>query len=200
MSTFVRLTAMALLAALAAAIQPTPAMAQLGYCEKGDRIWHSDADCLKASWRNKKWPKRNRYDAQNLCSEYGTVVAKVDIEHHVDTTWYLTNGSKKGAGVHNDYDVKGIYCCPDLGDTLCNLSDITTERCKALFAESSASETCRYGVGSGGTTEIKLKGKKCEVTRHCNNGRYYQWTSITVKFGDTNDLHNCGGNLQVGAC
>ncbi len=124
------------------------------------------------------------------------MVAKVDIEHHIDTTWLLTNGSKMKGGVHNDYDVQGIYCCQDSGDGLCNMSDITVENCAALFKESFASATCRYG------DDVGLEDNKCKIARSCYNydDGSYVWNSITVKFGDTNDLENCSGKLKVGRC
>ena len=204
MSTSMRIGVVALLAAFAAIVLPAEPRAS---CTSGDRIWHGDADCLKASWRNKKWPKKNRYDAQNLCSEHGTVVAKVDIEHHSDETWTLADGNKKSGGVHNDYDVRGIYCCSDSSD-LCNKSDITINLCWVKFVHSGVNATCK-------NASMDLTDDyKCVVSAQCKyrerltdpDDPHQAWavrwedTSITTTIKYLEELRNCSGTLKTSAC
>ena len=204
MSTSMRIGVVALLAAFAAIVLPAEPRAS---CTGGDRIWHGDADCLKASWRNKKWPKKNRYDAQSLCSEHGTVVAKVDIEHHKDETWTLITSIKETGGVHNDYDVKGIYCCADLSD-LCNKSDITESVCRTRFAKSPADENCK-------DEDISVTDDhRCNISAQCeyhepfgdpdtpNRGWIVRWNdaSITTTIKHVDELRNCDGTLKASDC
>ncbi len=192
MSTFARLTAMAL---LAAAMLPTQAMAQMGFggCTGSDRVSHADADCLAASFRNKKWPTKNRYDARSTCADYGTVIALIDIKDLTDIEWTLKGSTtRRGSSLNK---IRGVYCCQDRADRLCNKSDATAANCLKLFKDSAAWDTCGWGTD----TEIK-DTTKCRIATTCQFGDRYFWSEITVKFGDANDVNNCNGFLKLGDC
>ncbi len=64
-------------------------------CTGSNRIDHSDAECLHGWWDNNSWPRESTFGAQNLCPDWGTVVAKVDIAGTSDRTWHLANGDKR---------------------------------------------------------------------------------------------------------
>ncbi len=197
MSTSTRLIAMALLTALAAAILPRQAAAQIpGDCDNAYRVDHGQSECLQAWWKNSKWPDRptTSYGARNLCSEYGKVVAKISRKGIVDTQWTLKGSNERTGG--STAKVKRIYCCKDLSD-LCNKSDITGKKCTDFWNDSEAKDSCSYPGG----WYIKVKDKKCALRVQCADpwgGHHIN--EITVKFGDTKALHNCNGTLQVGKC
>ncbi len=190
MSIVARIGAVALLAGAAIGVAPAGSQAS---CTGSDRIDHGEASCLKASWRNKKWPARNSFDAQNLCSDYGRVVAKVDIEHHKDKTWYLDNGNKKSDSVLHEYDVRRIYCCDDLSD-LCDDDDKTGERCIELLNRSSAGSTCVEAKAS-------ISGTNCKFYVKCRmEDGHYRENKRTYTMSETRSLYNCGGSLSKTAC
>ena len=92
-------------------------------CGVRDRIKHEDSDCLTAKWDNHyNWLNHGRWKIKSECSNYGKVVAKIDIKHTWDEEITLSN-SEWQSGDTDLYNVRYIYCCADLSD-LCNRSDI----------------------------------------------------------------------------
>ena len=89
-------------------------------CEWSYRMNHSNSDCMHGWWDNSPpastgYAMGSKYGVQSFCSNYGSVVAKIDISGGSDRTWTLNNGSKqRGGSVWNN--VSGIYCCIDKGD------------------------------------------------------------------------------------
>ena len=95
-------------------------------CNISDRIKHGDADCLSASWNNNhNWLNHGKWKIKSECSNYGRVVAKIDIKDTWDETITLYNDSWK-KGDTDLYNINYIYCCADLSD-LCNKSDLGIE-------------------------------------------------------------------------
>ena len=76
---------------------------------------HHSVTCLHGWWDNTPpastgVPIGSTFGAQNYCSSYGTVVAKVNINNESDKEWTLTSSSKRrGRSTWNN--VSGIYCC-----------------------------------------------------------------------------------------
>ena len=88
--------------------------AHAGSCEGSDRIDRDDAECLDANWNNRKdLLSRGEVWATNKCSDYGTVVVKVDIKSAKDKTWHLDHGNKKKEGT-GLFDTRKVSCCADL--------------------------------------------------------------------------------------
>ncbi len=169
-------------------------------CGSGQRVSHRDAECLRAKWDNNTLPTPNTVEAQNLCSDYGTVVAKIDSKGRPDDTWSLTDGeTRKSARL---YRTDWVYCCRDLSD-LCNKSDIVNaDSCLDQFLASPASETCSR-------THARVAGSdECMIVTECKPFKPIAGapppesiiTSITASWSDTANIHNCGGLLRVGAC
>ena len=160
-------------------------------CGKSKRMQHRNAECLEASYKNRGWLKDSYAKAKNKCTEYGKVVAKVDIRHHWDRTWHLNDGDERE--YKNDWQhIRGVFCCTDLSD-LCNKSDIVTPvSCGTKFRESPASATCDAGFGVNDKTE-------CVFTAHCNGGDG-ETMHLVVAWPDAADLHNCDGTLTAGPC
>ena len=188
-------------ALLAAALMLLPATTAEASCSTGNRVDHRDAECLSASWKNRGVLKKSPYHVQNMCPEYGKVVAKVDLKSAMDRTLHLDDGSQRdGTTIHR---IRGISCCSDIGE-LCNRSDIVTDAgCVAQFNRvSSAAWTC---VDETASAAISGENYNCTVTARCE-GRHdpvfhqYRTTSITVPWLDLGDVNNCYGNLRRGPC
>ena len=99
--------------------------------------------------------------SQNMCPEYGKVVAKVDLKSAMDRTLHLNDGSQRdGSTIHR---IRGISCCSDIGE-LCNRSDIVTDAgCVAQFNRvSSAAWTC---VDETASAAISGENYNCTVHR-----------------------------------
>ena len=87
---------------------------------------HSNADCLDASWDNDPaarirfiidgaLPASSRYSATNTCSQYASMVVKIDLdtgsdEIGSDGIWTLDSSSTRH-GSASLADVENIYCC-----------------------------------------------------------------------------------------
>ena len=89
-------------------------------CEWADRIDKDAAECLSGGWQNQAWPNKDTAWVRNECSELGTVVAKVDRKDAPDwTKWLEGDGRVNFSGSQGN--IRGIYCCSDLG--ICNEAD-----------------------------------------------------------------------------
>ena len=130
-----------ILGLLAFALIVAFASAAYASCTGSNRITRANAECLHGWWDNNTWPSKSTFGAQNLCPDWGKVVAKVDIEAASDRTWHLANGDKRRGSTSNS--VRNIYCCKDLGDEMCNKEDrVSVASCKTQFEASDADDDC----------------------------------------------------------
>ena len=158
---------------------------------------------MDARWNNRDPFQRNTFEVRNLCPEYGTVIAKVDLDGAMDRTLHLDDGGRRtGSSLHR---IGWIYCCSDVGG-LCNRRDMDTDAgCLARFERmSSAAQTCVHATASatpvGGV-------RSCTVTAHCERIAHHVpgqlpwvYSSITVPWTDLDDVANCDGTLTLGSC
>lgn len=160
-------------------------------CGNSQRIDHNDADCLEADWSG------THSQAKNTCSEYGTVVAKVDLRVCVDDTYTLTDGELHKRS-HDYCRVRKVTCCKDLSD-LCNKADLVSdESCGEQFSRSPAADSCR-NVSAGLDDD---DDDQCVIDAECrtwSSGPYLP-ASTTVSWLDTDDLNMCDDGLEVGEC
>ena len=157
-------------------------------CGNSQRIDHNDADCLEAVWGGSDSRVRN------TCSEYGTVVAKVDLIWCVDTEYTLTDGHVHARG--HGCLVRKVTCCKDLSD-LCNKADLVNdESCGEQFSRSPAADSCR-NVSAGLDDD---DDDQCVIDAECRTGSSgpYQPASTTVSWLGTDDLNMCDDGLEVG--
>ncbi len=78
---------------------------------------------------------------------------------------------------------------------------VTQADCEAAWNSASARLTCSSG-------SITLSGGQCRIVKECQHyedtdaGTHLAQKSndVTVPLDDVDDLHNCDGNLWVGAC
>ena len=168
--------------------------AHAGSCGSSQRIEHIDAECLDAKWKNRGWLKKNTFEVENECPNYGKVVAKVDIKSGTDWTIHLTDGDKVKKWDYNE--IREIHCCEDLSD-LCKKSDIVTaDSCLSRFMVSHASGTCTNPSAS-----VKSHTYECEIAAECETSNQGgQPASITVSWPKTDDVRNCNGTLQTNSC
>jgi hypothetical protein len=81
------------------------------------RIPHGEADCLSASWDNAG--TGSTYSVQNLCSDYGTVAARITVEYdsarpsgyNAYSATRLLSGSSSFSTTLTHADVTNVYCC-----------------------------------------------------------------------------------------
>ena len=187
-----RLIGLMALAVLAAtALAPGSAYAA---CGSSNRIASSSANCLNASWDNGThlWTHSSA-SARNVCSDLGTVVAKVDIRGATDWTWHLTNDTtRQGTSDHN---FRGVYCCSDLSD-LCSISDIVNATsCTTQFDSSPASDTCN-------NVSMSRSTKNCVVTADCleaTGSTDRNTSALKVYYHHTDEVQNCHGDLMKGS-
>ena len=126
---------------LAFALIVTVAGEAYASCTGSDRVSRDNAECLSGWWDNNTWPQNSTFGAQNLCPDWGKVVAKVDISGASDRTWHLADGSKRRGSTSNS--IRNIYCCQDLGDKMCNKADmVSAASCKTQFEASAADDDC----------------------------------------------------------
>ena len=177
--------------------------AYAGSCERGQRIDHNDAGCLRAEWDNNTnlWSE-GKVEAQSKCSDYGTVVVKVDRKAATDYTWHLTNNRTRHKST-GAIDVRGVYCCSDLSD-LCDKSEVDDDSCLDRFRSSSADDTCKNESASiDGLHQCTIEAD-CETYQQTSLSgdpqTWYEEASITVHWSDVDDLHNCKGELELGGC
>ena len=187
-------------AVLAVALVLGSAGAAEASCGKGNRVNHRDAECLSASWNNRGVLRKSPYRVRNMCPEYGSVVAKVDLASAMDRTLRLDDGeSRDGSTIHR---IRGISCCSDTGE-LCNRSDVLTDAgCLARFRQvSSAARTCRSA-----TATYSGETRTCTIAAECLQADPkvvlfpYMPTGIVIPFPELDEVHNCGGLLRRGPC
>ena len=99
------------LALLASLLFASPSLAK---CERHQRIAYRDVPCLNAKVVNHWWLK-NRYEFQNLCSDHGKIVIKVDLRHAKDKHITISGGGK-GKG-YSDHHIRSLTCCTDLSSS-----------------------------------------------------------------------------------
>ena len=168
-------------------------------CGSGNRVDHRDAECLSASWNNRGVLRKSPYHVRNMCPEYGTVVAKVDLKSAMDRTLHLDDGEERdGSTIHR---IRGISCS-DIGE-LCNWSDALADAfCLARFRQvSPAAGTCRNATAtfSGGNNTCTIAAE-CLMADPEHVLFPYMPTGIVIPFLDLDEAHNCGGRLRRGPC
>ena len=172
-------------------------------CEKSKRISRRDSECLNAWWDNSDGIGSNFFHVQNMCSDYGSVVAKIDLKGAMDRTWTVNGeGWRHGNSLHR---VREISCCSDKS-TLCNRSDVVTEAgCLARFLERSpAAASC---IDATAAPPISVGNYNCTVIARCPRHSIYglgpvdyRQTRITVDYLELDEVNNCAGTLRRGSC
>ncbi len=180
-----------------------PAAPANAACDGNKRVDHRNAECLDAWWDNRGVLRKNRYRVQNMCADYGKVVAKVDLKSARDRTLHLTNGNRRyGRTLHA---IRGVSCCADLGN-LCNRSDVVTDdTCRRRFLASPAASYC---IPRSITAKASISGDnyRCMLSARClkqpggENRPYYVPSMITVQWLDAPKVKNCNGWLTLGDC
>ena len=182
-------------------------------CWGDNRVTFHHTECLHGWWDNNSWPKKSTFGAQvqNDCHLWGTVVAKVDLASCSDKTWHLNNTNKRRG--KEACQVRGIYCCKDIGD-LCARDDmVTRENCEGEFNKSPASDTCRPSGGttytSGSTSPVNITSSvdnssctvhaKCEYTADDGSTQEKQ-SSLELFYLSVKDMVNCDGVLKHQSC
>ena len=152
---------------------------------------HRDSECLEASWDNNSWPDATSYQVRSVCSDYGKVVAKVDIKDGSDHTLHLNNSNwRRDSGW---YRIRWIYCCTDIGD-LCNRADMHTDAsCREGFEDNDDLDDCTLDAGSTGA---HANGNQCVFSASCldDDGQPNQTTGSTERY-NVKRLLNCDGVL-----
>ena len=174
--------------------------AAMAACSKGNRVDHRDAECLSASWNNRGVLRKSPYHVRNMCPDYGTVVAKVDLKSAMDRTLHLDDGEERdGSTIHR---IRGISCCSDIGE-LCNRSDVLTDAgCLARFKQvSPAAGTCTNATAaySGGNNTCTIAAD-CLWADPDRVVHPYKHTRILVPFPDLDEVRNCYGRFKPGPC
>ena len=186
-------------ALLAAAFMLLPATTAEASCSTGNRVDHRDAECLSAWWKNRGLLKKSPYHVRNMCTEYGKVVAKVDLRSARDRTIHLTDGLPRDGDTR--HRIRGISCCSDIGE-LCNRSDIVTdEGCAARFNRvSPANGSCWKETA---TAVISGDNYDCRISAMCmisGTMFLYRHSSISVPWLDLDEVRNCDSRLTRGPC
>ena len=177
-----------------------PATTAEASCSKGNRGDHRDAEFLSASWNNRGLLRKSAHHVLNMCPEYDTVVAKVDLKSAMDRTLHLDDGDQRdGSAIHR---IRGISCCSGIGE-LHNRSDMLTGvGCLARFEQvSPAAGTC-----TNATATFSGENRTCTIAAECLMADPehvlfpYMPTGIVIPFLDLDEVHNCGGYLRRGPC
>ena len=85
-------------------------------CSQSNRLDHKDVDCLHGEWHQlARLLGGARWGLTSYCSEYGTVVASVDVKDHLDDKVYLGN-TRTYKNELFFYDVRAISCCINESD------------------------------------------------------------------------------------
>ena len=182
----------AAIALLAGALLLLPENAEASQCSRGERVNHRDAECLYAWWKNRGLLKKSPYHVSNQCSEYGRVVAKVDLVSASDRTIHLIDDIPRDGDTR--HRIRGISCCSDMG--ICNRADAVTDAgCKAQFMRvSMASKQC--GAITASAT-ISGDDYSCTITAKCDTTYY---STVTVPFVALANVQVCHGMLRPGPC
>ena len=190
----------AAIALLAGALLLLPENAEASQCSRGERVDHRNSECLYAWWKNRGLLKKSPFQVRNQCSEYGKVVAKVDLAWASDRTLHLIDDIPRDGDTR--HRIRSISCCSDISD-LCNRSDVVTdEGCLARFRQSPASKKCWNASASAA---ISGDDYSCNVSADCE---YFDWgmqrlqrhTNITAPWLELDDVNNCSGWLTRGMC
>ena len=189
-------------ALLAAAFMLLPATTAEASCSTGNRVDHRDAECLSAWWKNRGLLKKSPYHVSNQCSEYGKVVAKVDLVSARDRTIHLIDDIPRDGDTR--HRIRGISCCSDTG-ALCNRTDVVTDAgCLARFMQvSPAARTC---ARPRAIAAISGENYNCTISAECwmtvPPPEFYPYmpTRISVPWLDLGDVRNCAGHLTRGPC
>ena len=191
----------AAIALLAGALLLLPENAEASQCSRSERVNHRDAECLYAWWKNRGLLKKSPFHVRNQCSEYGKVVAKVDLASASDRTLHLIDDNPRDGDTR--HRIRGISCCSDMG--ICNRSDaVTDEGCLERFRRVSPAIQNRNCRDYTATAEAG-ENLQCTVTAQCDVGVHpfipmYKTTSVTVPFVDLDDVRDCGAVLTHGIC
>ena len=182
----------AAIALFAGALLLLPENAEASQCSRAERVNHRDAECLYAWWKNRGLFKKSPYHVSNQCSEYGKVVAKVDLASASDRTIHLIDDIPRDGDTR--HRIRGISCCSDMG--ICNRADAVTDAgCKAQFMRvSMASKQC--GAVTASAT-ISGDNYSCTITAKCDMTYY---STVTVPFVALANVTKCGWRLSPGPC
>ena len=98
-------------------------------CDSGwRRVVHGDSTCMHAWWNNDYLGGANHgFDVavRSYCSDYGTVVAKIDTIDGRDRTWHLNDGeTRRETGMA--VKTRNVYCCWDISD-LCFKNEVEAD-------------------------------------------------------------------------
>ena len=180
------------IALLAGALLLLPENAEASQCSRAERVNHRDAECLYAWWKNRGVLRKSPYHVSNQCSEYGKVVAKVDLASASDRTIHLIDDIPRDGDTR--HRIRGISCCSDIG--ICNRADAVTDAgCKAQFKRvSMASKQC--GAVTASAT-ISGDNYSCTITAKCDTTYY---STVTVPFVALANVTRCGWRLSPGPC
>ena len=157
-------------------------------CTGGNRISFRSAECLAADWENTDYFFGSSFAARNLCPDYGTVVAKIDLKSASDKTWHLRDGNTRSGESHGK--VRWIHCCRDLSE-LCNYSDVVTSAsCRTEFNKSTAANSCTLAL------DPAASGKNCNFVLRCGD------STVVASEGYLNvhELGRCSSGSVQTAC
>ena len=171
-------------------------------CGPSQRIALNDAECLSGGFENRTWPRKDIAWVKSECSDYGTVVAKVDRKDAPDwTKWLEGDATENMSGSQGN--IRAISCCSDIGD-LCNKEDvINPQNCLADFKRSVAG-TARIDVRDASspkkvtdvTVTSNAEDETCTIggnvtIRDPSGNLHTRWAEITVNFRHAINLKVC---------
>ena len=163
-------------------------------CGGSQKMSYQSAECLRADIR--KVRNGETVEVQNMCSDHGQVVAKIDRKIQADLILYLGSGN---TAEQSATKVNGVYCCKDLSD-LCNRSDVVNDdSCLDQFRDSPAitSGNCKWESAHA------TGNYKCEVATVCRtvNGDFPQLAlKMRVNWPNAARINYCNGGIKVGEC
>ena len=170
-------------------------------CSGSQGISHDEAGCLEASWDNNVDALSNgKVTAKNTCADYGAVAVKIELASCTAIHKTLSTGTEYQIGTQT-CDVEEVVCCKDRGD-LCNISDVVSANsCVDQFSQSPASETCENPSALYSPTYSADTDTLCIISAQCEQSdNQLNWTGMEVEWLEVPDLHNCDGELRLGAC
>ena len=152
-------------------------------CEWSYRMNHSNSDCMHGWWDNSPpasagYGTGSKWGVQSFCSNYGSVVAKIDLSGGADKTWTLNNGSKRRSGSFW-HDVSGVYCCIDKGDM-----------CIKQQVEESGNEI-KYFVSGNSTLQTAEVTERIDRYNFCQDNPDTIYCEVDPQ-GDAHVAPNCG--------
>ena len=159
-------------------------------CESQYRMSHSDSDCMHAWWDNSPswscWGTKG--GAESFCSNYGTVVVKVDIQGGEDLTPHRTTAGKwRYTRCLND--TNSISCCIDKSD-LCVKNQV----------EPDSDQKIKYFQSGNSTLQTASVGTRIERYNFCQDNPDTIYCEINPR-NDALWAPNCGDHdCTVGDC